>query len=264
MFIPREAGLRSPLAQVTATVIVSLLVHGLYYLLVDGLFCRSTVLPCLPCLNIEYVFSFLHVMENEPVGLGELSKNFSDFRWNILSYIFLTGALGAGLGTLIAQGIIHKKLNFKKIVQHDWVYDLIVTPKETVKFAYVLTRIQNKENVIMYKGTVKYFFASADGELIYLVLSEATRYFMKLDGESPKTTDHVNIGESAKQVIKDADPGADGKNTKNNLLIEGADISNVYFEIIKLPIDDDIDIDEIVKSRAQDKPVRATAAHEAE
>ena len=95
--------------------------------------------------------------------------------------------------------------------------------------AYVVSNIAHEGRVLMYKGALKQYYFTEDGQIAYLVLADCSRGYLSLmDPKKPRTSmdEAEKIGFS---VPKDDGP-RDGARVLGDLMIHGSDVANVYFE----------------------------------
>lgn len=139
----------------------------------------------------------------------------------ILVYILVTAAIGAGLGGLVARGIMAGPLRF--LATHKWIYDVIdANRKGGVITAYVMTTISQDNKILMYRGRLQEFFLTPDGKLSYVVLKNCARYYMNFEEKFPLTSEQLNLFGSK----QDGRP----KTMWDYLVIEGTNIANILFD----------------------------------
>lgn len=220
--ISRDVVSGSALGQLAGVVLVSFLAHAAT-LLVNLPFCQQ--LP-IPCVNLEYVFVALQLVDVEQHSLAELHTVLTDNLVWITLYVGLTGGAGYGVGWGIGRLILRGWL--RSFARHGWIYDLIAANRQGgVIHAYVLTNIRHEGRVLMYRGFLKEFYTAPDGRITYLVLKDCLRYYLKLEDVAPLTS------EEADWQVLGASYGYDTAGVGKHwsyLMIEGDDIANVVFE----------------------------------
>jgi len=230
---PRDTRTRNPVFPLAWAVSVAFVVHIGYYAFVDPLVCGNAI----PCVNAVHLSSALHGSSISKDSTALLAQNFSDFRKYIFSYLIATCVVGFFLGSVSSRLML--KGFFRASSEHPWIRDLIIQDNASVVWAYVLTNIRSNDRILMYKGPVKEFYANAEGQLTYLMLSEAERCYMILDKDYPRTNiastgSRHGVGPSKEARIR---PGGNGSRIAwNNLLIRGDEIANVVFQRKRAPL----------------------------
>lgn len=227
----RDAVLKSPLIPLAYALGASFFVHGLYYTLIDPVFGHIGF----PRVDLKYVFAILEGANDKELTLAKITENISDYRAYIFLYVLSTTVAGFLIGVLYSKLIVKGWL--PSLSQHTWIKSLIRLHQKSYVYAYVLTRIQNGDLVLIYRGVLFEFYTKEDGTLSYLVLTGAKRGYLKLKQDKPVTTELTAIGETSGKIEDEATISSGEINSKiAHLLIEGEDISNVIFEEVKKPV----------------------------
>jgi hypothetical protein len=228
----RDTTPRSAVGQLAAIVLVSLTVHiGLIWVTrLAGLVMRS-----LPQVDLRLVLSALQAGSTGVASLDELSRNLTDHAVAIPLYL----GSAAGIGFLVGLGtgksaIGGSRLSF--ILEHRWVYDLVPPPKRAVAatHAFVLTKVREGERCLLYRGPLYQFGLRQDGQFAYLVLRNAERFYLKLEGDAPRTTAGAALGIG----VSHRAPSTPGEQHQDIdfLYLNGDEISNVVFERYTLAV----------------------------
>jgi hypothetical protein len=85
--------------------------------------------------------------------------------------------------------------------------------------AYVMTKEKFEDRILMYQGVLKEFYLSGDGHLSYVVLTDCSRYYMRLEEDNPRTTHRIDIFREGQMQRK-----------WNYLAIDGTCIANIVFD----------------------------------
>ena len=216
----RDTAPKSPLGQLAGAVVVSLGVHGTYFVL-QGWTCA---LPFWPCVNLEYVLATLQAGRPGAVPLEALAANITQYRFSILLYFIGTAAAGLWAGKWVGSQVVDGRLRW--LAQHEWVLDLPVKTELGYTYAYVLTHIQHEGKRVLYRGVLDTFGIEATGRFSYVVIKEPRRSYLRLEEESPRVdvAPHL-IGAAA----VDSDERK-GRKSASYFAIEGEDIANVVFD----------------------------------
>lgn len=135
-------------------------------------------------------------------------------------YILGTAILGFLLGCLLAWGLMSGKLHF--LATHKWIYQVMRSMRVGLVTAYVMTTTKEAGRVLMYKGVLAEFYLSPDGNFVYVVLKTCSRFFMKLDGDSPTT--------GGQKELFGVQQAQRPEQTWDYLLIDGSNIANILFD----------------------------------
>lgn len=108
---------------------------------------------------------------------------------------------------------------------HKWVRELKGANGFSAVTAYVMTKTEQNDRILMYKGVLEEYYLTAEGRLAYVVLTNCSRFHMHIGDESPATGKHTNLfrEDSISQVGR----------IWHSLMIDGSNIANVLFE--KMP-----------------------------
>lgn len=219
----REVAPTSPLGQLAGIVVVAFLIHALAYIF-SGELCSAY--PKLPCIDAQPLMQILR-LENEPLtalkqDLPRASKVLDAYRVWILGYFVATGAMGFVCGLLAGNGVASQAPGLRTLARHAWMYRLISAKKSlaTVE-AFVMTNTTHNEYVLMYRGFLHDFYASADGSIKQLVLTHPKRYQMRLG--------HVAVHHFTDAIDLDDAAGLHGATRDDLLVISGQHLLNTYF-----------------------------------
>ncbi|HWX86795.1 MAG TPA: hypothetical protein VNX67_01330, partial [Solirubrobacteraceae bacterium] len=170
-------------------------------------------------------------------GIGEraesvtlVAQNVGQYWWAIYLYVIVT----TGLGALLGWGVGHKIVSggrLSVLARHSWVYQLTPRKATAYPWAFVMTRVQQDDRVLLYRGFLTAFGLAADGCISYVVLSEASRLYMYLEKQAARTSrmsEYRRIGASRSAGVAKA--GIE----KAILVIHGHDIANVVVEPYEL------------------------------
>lgn len=106
--------------------------------------------------------------------------------------------------------------------RHKWITTVNRSMQEGIVTAYVMTTTVQNNRALMYKGALSEFYLTIDGSLTYVVLKSCSRFFMKMDGDDPTTTEQLKLFGSA-QDSRD-------KQSWDYLFIDAKNIANVLFD----------------------------------
>jgi len=223
----RETATKNPLAQLAGIVLVSLLVHGLFYLALGD--CSRTP----HCIRLHYVFTVLQLSGADAASLREVALNIEQNRFRIFGYTMLASLGGAILGVVWGTGVVKNWKGFRRATQHQWVYR-IRRQANQITFAYVLTDIQQDNRRLLYRGLLSDFALKDDGNFSYVVLEQPVRYYLVLTELKPVTsTDLPAIGATNPLA------GVSGPKSNSFLLIEGGNIKNLVLDTYLLEVTED-------------------------
>lgn len=229
----RETVERSALGQLAGTLLISLVTHGTLYCLSASV-CGGRI----PCIDLSQFLSVLLLDKADKVSIAAAATSIAAYRWWILAYVGGTAALGLLGGFLAGQLVVRGRLRF--LAQHHWVYRL--SPGDGFTVAYVMTRVQHEERVLMYRGFLESFHLRKDGRFSYLVLTGARRFYMSLDKQFPATSgrpEWKTIGDSTRAIEATAQSDLPSDHLHDEMLfvIEGEDVSNVVLDryAVQLP-----------------------------
>ncbi len=228
------AALSSPTIPIVLALSAALAIHGGYYLFIDAWL--PNLLPFIKKIDINLVFLSVQ-SEIDGKMLGKLSSNFSSNRFSIFLYIILTSWLGYISGSFWYSRA--KSGRWPTFSKHNWINEISGGDNKVV-LVYVLTKIQDSEKVLMYRGAIHEYYAKSDGSLEYIVLTGAKRYYMKLEDDIPTTSETANWKTISTSVSK-----SDGQKVESRLVIEGSDISNILYEIIQSEGPEEIKVQEL-------------------
>jgi hypothetical protein len=108
------------------------------------------------------------------------------------------------------------------LTRHKWITTVDRAMKEGIVTAYVMTSTVQNGRALMYKGVLSEFYLTLDGSLTYVVLKTCSRFFMRMDGDDPKTTGQLKLFGTA-QDNRD-------KQSWDYLFIDAKNIANVLFD----------------------------------
>ncbi len=186
-----------------------------------------------------------------PSASHEFSEHLSPF----LAYLFVTTALGFGLGLFVSIGILHdislvparllrwrrvaplfrsriavqlfgnrldrriaETTQFRRLSSHRWIYDILdARSGNRLVIAYIMTNIVDDSRIVMYKGILVDVFLRPDGNISYILLEDCMRYYMMFKHGMLFTSKGRELFHSV------SDP--------NRLIIDGKNISNALFQI---------------------------------
>jgi hypothetical protein len=220
--ITREVSPASPLAQLAGVVVISFFVHAFAYLIINTRLCTGAfLLMALPCVDFDELSALLRIDAFKLPGTSpQTFRSMLDqyIAWIIL-YFMATGAaaglVGFGAGTLIERG------RLRGFTRHRYLFLLEkgLRASEFVR-AYVLSRTQNSNIMIVYDGLLKDFFAKADGTISYIVLHDPRASTIEIVPGGPT--------HSKQSIPLDIDAGVRG--IQPFLVITSENIANVYYE----------------------------------
>ena len=194
-------------------------------------------------IDLRTVLAVLQLQGAEAVSLREIADTLQASRWYILGYVVLSCVLGYS-GGWVASALVRSGW-LPIFVRHGHVRHLLVA-NETARHilyresfgrfhrsaryeppltrAYVITKIQHNGHVVMYDGFLREFYFTSEGRIAYLVLQDCYRCYLDVAKEmSPETSI------DARQPV--GSPGeTDGTKPPEVLMIDGSEVSNVYFE----------------------------------
>jgi len=212
---------KGTLVQLSGVILVSTLIHGGAFLLVNhGLQDVRGV----PLIRLDYVFAILNLSDKGSLSYHEIHQMFQRNAGWILLYLVMTYLAGYLTGYGVSMLIIKGPL--REIIRHGWIYDLVNAAREGGPIhAYVLTNIQSEKRILMFRGYLKTYFFDTNGKISYLILREVERYYMNLGEEQATTTSSMKIGdnnEDLNQIKHDSEWSI--------MMISGENIANVMFE----------------------------------
>ena len=134
-------------------------------------------------------------------------------------------------GFLVSRG------RLRRLSRHPWVHDLHV---HGLTVAYVMTHLKHEERYLMYRGFLRAFGLQKDGRFSYIILSDVTRAYLRLEEKASITSglhEHRTIGQSVpgNRVPLPNAPGKRQARQKSMFVIEGEDTANVVFDILAAP-----------------------------
>lgn len=239
----RDAEQRSPLGQLAGTLVIAFGVHGVLYALLTG---ACAEWPWLPCISVRSLLLALNATAEAPGAIEATDRMFATYRWHIFAYTVATCAAGLGLGALYGTLVTRQRVS--ALTRHPWIYDI---GADGLTYAYVMTHVRQDERILMYRGFLKAAGLRADGRFSYLILRDAARYYMKLDPDSPLTSEtekQRRIGATRVEGDDPSRPNHDPVASTQFLFIEGEDIANAVFEKLAVKKSkESANFDEIVK-----------------
>src|ERR1700674_3107532 len=141
-------------------------------------------------------------------------------------YTVILALLGWLAGLIVAGSVVSGTL--RRIATHKWVYDVLKQSEidHEKKLgpirAYVMTKVQENNRVLMYGGEFGEFFLDSEGCFSYIVLKNCFRFYMIMEGDLPITSDKLPL------LAKDQSQTS----TWNFLMIHGENINNILFDRI--------------------------------
>jgi hypothetical protein len=223
----RETEPRSPLGQLAGALLIAFFVHGVAYAVLSS-FCGDSF----PCISISSLLQTINVDPKDPREVRALGEMMRQYRWWILLYVLATAGLGILLGA--AYGYVVAKGKFRGFSRHSWIYALSV---DGLTYAYVLTKVDFEDRLLMYKGFLRAFGLQQDGRFSYIVLTDVTRMYMNLPSTGAETSGmnmQKMIGASTPgQVILAAEPTKPKKRLHSLFVIDGAEVSNAVFDVLE-------------------------------
>ncbi len=220
--ISRDIVPGSTLTQLGGIVFIAFLIHATLYVLLST--CNFLWVPG---INLDLVFKAFNSENFSKVSQQQLSQNIEEFRWWILIYFISTSSIGFIFGFSTGKLIVRGTLRF--LAKHNWIYDLIEVNKDAYTLAFVLTNIRADDRILIYRGFLKEFCFTKEGKISYLVLTNCSRYYLKLGKKKPETSaqrDWLVIG----MTTEDQDNGIIFEKQWSYMVIEGEDIANVVFD----------------------------------
>ncbi len=218
----RETTERSALGHVSAVVVVSLVVHALLLFITRQL---PANWPRVDFAALIQAVTLDHAVKEATIPVAAMLEKYAEA---IFAYLITASLLGILVGWSFGAFVAQKIGGF---AQHPWVFDLRVGDNYTV--AYVLTNVREGDRVLMYHGFLKWFALKKDGTFAYIVLTEATRGYMCLDKEAPRTQpidEQRKIGGAPASISKSPRYTAGRRHRRSYFVIEGEDIANVVFD----------------------------------
>jgi len=230
----RDTTPKSPVGQLAAIVLVALGVHGAMGLLLQA--AGVTGLP-LPRVDYRLLLSVLQPGAAGAADLSELSQNMQRYHLAILAYVastvmggFLVGWTTSqlALGTWFHQSGRVRRRPLGSLLEHAWVYDLTTFGDRhfAPTYAHILTKVQEGDRRLMYRGPLHHFALQRDGRFSYLVIRRAERTYLTLDESGVAAPGHL-IGVSRTQG--DVDSLLEAREV-DFLYVDGSEVTNVVFE----------------------------------
>jgi len=138
--------------------------------------------------------------------------------WPPLVYTVCMSVAGFAIGQLVAWCIMFGWL--RPLATHQWAYDLLKEKRRGVVTTYVFTNVLESRRAMMYAGHLEEFYLDANGSFSYVVLKNCTRYYMKLEDDSPRTSKRESL-------FRVSNIGA---RRWEHLVIDGKYIANILFD----------------------------------
>ncbi|HEX6576116.1 MAG TPA: hypothetical protein VF042_14205 [Gemmatimonadaceae bacterium] len=228
----REAVERSALSQLAGVLLISLLIHGAFFI-------SAPVWGWLkfPTIDISSFLTALTIEHASPNSVGALIDSIENHRFAILGYLILVASLGLFGGRTLGQLIVAGR--FRSLGQHTWVNQLTVGDQYTT--GWVLTNLREANRILMYRGFVHAAHLRKDGTFAYIVLTAVRKLYLKLGDDEAVTHSTVGgfVGEKTRQ-LEQKQNSDDGMSFVNSwLVVEGDDIANVMFDRYDLSFDID-------------------------
>lgn len=247
----RQLAERSALGHLAGTVLVSFVVHSLFFV-VDQSLCTTR------CVRLDRLVSLITLTQPSTAQLNQIMPSITDHSLAIIGYNLLAASAGLVLGVIAGAGVVFGPFRF--LAQHTWVYGLLIeepdgpgracrwlvrkapwtgklqfiatrvaAAERAVTLAYALTRTQHDGRILMYRGYLKAFGIRSDGTFTYLVLVQSLRLYLRLEEGQPTTTPRDNW-----HMISSRQPAGLGPPSPY-LFIDGQDLANVLFDRERLP-----------------------------
>ena len=222
--ITREVAPANPLAQLAGVVVISFFVHAFAYLIINTKLCISPdSFTSLPCMDFDELSALVRIDAATlpgatPQTFGAMLDRY--IAW-ILLYFLATGAttglIGFGAGVLIERG------HLRGFTRHRYLFLLEKGLKrsEFVR-AYVLSRTQNSNAIVIYNGLLTDFYAKADGTISYIVLHDP----------HASTIEITPAGPVYSKISIPLDINTETYGRQPFLVITSENIANVYYETL--------------------------------
>lgn len=212
-YVSRDmAGWKTP-GQITAVVASAFLIHAIWFLGTNSL---SIYLGFPDYGFSEFVAKLLALKSDvNSFTTDGVSQGVKVLGNMVILYVVFTSVMGFYAGKLLSR-LVKNNAYFRFLVKHQWVYSLIDSVKKGYSRAYVLTKIEQNGEILIYEGIVEHFYIGPDGQISYLLLNEVTKYY---------TCSAAGDDETSREVREARKIGP----AKDQLFIEGEDIANVIF-----------------------------------
>lgn len=217
----RDSTPRNPIGQLALIVLVSVVLHGLAVPLLDR---ASPVIPFFRPVDLRITLACL-LATNDAQSLRDLAGNLSEHSGRVVAYVLLLSVAGFFGGRLLATSLLKTGWGAEFLFEHGWLHEVTKPdPKRVVEVkAFVLTKMRNENQFLMYKGRLHRFGVRGDGRFSYVVLERASKFYFLFGADQPETS-KASLG------IADRDTAASW------LYLDGEDIANVFFGRYKLEL----------------------------
>lgn len=164
---------------------------------------------------------------------AQVIGNWLKLVWYVLGLTIVSFLLGLGAGALVVRG------RLSALSHHAWMLELTNADRNKFVFptAYVMTKIQYDDKVVIYHGTLSDFYGKPEGEIGYIVLRHVVRAHLSLnpaDGGAPgagREQDGLAPSPLSAHFRATGSREPLTKNSQQSMLIEGAEIANVIFDV---------------------------------
>lgn len=223
----REAEPRSPLGHLAGAVLIAFTLHGALYV-ASGSLCGGS----LPCISIRGLLEVASFDASVTGNAANIDVMLSRYRLWIFGYVMTTSFLGVLVG--YGYGKLSSERKIRGLSRHPWVHGLKV---EGLTYAYVLSHVKHEDRVLMYRGFLRAFGLQQDGRFSYIVLTDVTRFYMRLGDDASVTSSidtHKVIGASTPGEVAGRTVASPPRRSVESLfVIEGEDVANVVFDVLE-------------------------------
>jgi hypothetical protein len=219
----REIVFRNTPAELAYVIVISLVVHFVFIAI------PPAILPA----TSRFIIDPAHVFERDfgasAAHTGSSPVSVPDIVLNALLYTIASGFVGGALG--YALGTIVRVFELSFFVKHRWMLELATRRKGFIVFAQLLMAEKfspakdQSDAIIVFDGTVSDCYFSADGSLLYLVLSSFRETVVEL-GKPPLVAVPQDSGVSGVRP----EPAPD---TSGRLWIDGRQVAAVRYERVE-------------------------------
>ncbi|MDI4666370.1 hypothetical protein K9U40_18870 [Xanthobacter autotrophicus] len=200
---PREIVRTGVLGEIALALLISMTIHLLLYF------------TCLRSTFAELLQSGLHAYEDPHKASNEIESLIVFVALYSIIISIAALLLGWAGAWLVRSGCLGS------LSRYPWTNELL-NKRGGVVTAYVMTKTEGNNCVLMYKGVLNDFYLNEDGSFSYIVLQNCSRYVMDFNHGAPNVGDQMKLFKEEELL----------KRRWNYLAIEGDNIANVLFDKI--------------------------------
>jgi hypothetical protein len=243
--VSRETVAISPLGQLAGIVCTSFFLHGLFYLLINGVVIN--ICPWVAPVDLGNFFPVLHADSGSGADLRTTSAGLASHVSHIVFYFAFIDLLGLAAGLLCGIAIERQFPILSRLARHPWLYEILgplraIRKGETVIMVSALSKVQDSGQVVLYEGQLSNIYVKADGSISYMTLVSAASSIVAIPTRAPVAASTSPAATGTSFTPSTLSRGLDWplqqsvnvdksrRNKSDMLFLSGADINNFYLE----------------------------------